>query len=74
MKQTPKVVHFPAPENRLIASDDQSRRLIVGIGSQRFAFDTYTRITELPPATGDRPAPVLSMRKKPKQNRTSPTK
>jgi len=74
MKKTPKVVSFPAPENRIIASDKHTRRIIVGIGKQRFAIDYFTRITDLPPATGDRPAPVVPMRKSRKQNRTSPAK
>jgi len=63
MKKTSKVVVLSSPENRIIASDDQSRRVIVGIGKRRIAFDFFTQITELPPATGDCPAPVLPMKK-----------
>jgi hypothetical protein len=63
MKKTPKVVLFPSPENRIIASDEQSRRVIVAIGRQRIALDFSTRITRLPPATGDHPASVLPMKK-----------
>ena len=63
MKKIPKVVLFPSRENRIIASDDQSRRVIVGIGKQRVAFDFFTRITQLPPTTGDRPASVLPIKK-----------
>jgi hypothetical protein len=52
MKKTPKVVLLPSPENRVIASDDQSRRLVFSIGKPRVAFDF---VTDLAPATGDRP-------------------
>ena len=74
MKKTPKVVPFPSRENQIIASDDQSRRIIFRIGKRRMAFDFFTRVTELPPNTGDRPAPVLPMKKNRDQNRTSPKK
>ena len=74
MRKTPKVILLPSPEVRLVASDEQSRRLILGIGKQRLAFDFFTRITELPFATGDRPAPVLPIKKLRKQKRPSPSK
>jgi hypothetical protein len=40
----PKVVFIAAAEHRLLAVDQKSHRLIVGIGSQRFAIDYFTRI------------------------------
>jgi hypothetical protein len=64
MPKKPKVVPITADEHRLIAMDQKSHRLIVGIGSQRFAIDFFTRITTLPPHTGDQPAPVLPMKRK----------
>jgi hypothetical protein len=45
-----KIIPFSSPKARLIAWDDQSRRVIVGIGRQRIALDFSTRITELRPA------------------------
>jgi hypothetical protein len=74
MKKGSKVIPFQSPKAQFIASDDQSQRVIVGIGRQRIALDFSTRITELPRATGDRPASVLPIRKKPKQNRPSSAK
>jgi len=54
----------PTPERpRLIAHEEASRRFILGIGSQRIAFDCSVRATNLPPHTGDKPAPVLRFRK-----------
>jgi hypothetical protein len=35
VKKTPKVVPFPSPEKRIIASDDQSQRFILAIGKKR---------------------------------------
>jgi hypothetical protein len=63
MRKTPKVVPITSDKWRLIASDEKSHRIIFGIGEQRIAFDYFTRITELPPHRGDRPAPVLRMKK-----------
>jgi hypothetical protein len=60
----PKVVSITAIEHRLITPDQKSHRLIVGIGSQRFAIDFFTRITTLPPHTGNQRAPVIPMKKK----------
>jgi hypothetical protein len=48
--------------------------MIFRIGKRRLAFDFFTRVTELPPTTGDHPAPVLPMTKNREQNRTSPAK
>jgi hypothetical protein len=70
MPKPPKVVPITADDRRLIATDQRSHRLIVGIGSQRFAIDFFTRITTLPPHTGDQPAAVLPMKKK-KGSKTS---
>jgi hypothetical protein len=64
MPKPPKVVPITADEHRLIATDQTSHRLIVGIGSQRFAIDFFTRITTLPPHTGDQPATVLPKKNK----------
>lgn len=47
---------------KLIAQDEVTHRLIVAIGSQRVALDFFTRITHLPPHTGDRPATLQPMR------------
>lgn len=74
MKKTPKVVPFLSPEKRIIASDDQSQRLVLAIGKKRVAFPRFIRITELPPATGDRPAPVLPLKKPRQERRRSPAK
>jgi len=43
------------------AEDEQTRRIIIGIGQRRIAFDFTTRITHLPPNTGDQPAAVLPL-------------
>ena len=59
MKKSSKFVQLPPPENRIIASDEPSWRIILRIGKRRLAFDFFTRITELAPTTGDRPAPVI---------------
>ena len=64
MPKKPKVVPITADEHRLIATDQRSHRLIVVIGSQRFAIDFITRITTLGSHTGDHPAAVLPMKKK----------
>jgi hypothetical protein len=61
-----KVVPFTEEKHRVIAFDQQSHRMIFAIGQQRYAFDFFTRITHLPPHTGDRPAPVIPMSKNPK--------
>ena len=52
----------PDPQKpRLVTSDDSTRRLILGIGRQRIAFDFTTRITHLEPGTGDAPVPVVAV-------------
>jgi len=63
MKKPPKVVPIEEPKYRLIAEDQNTHRIIFGIGSERMAIDLFSRITKLPPATGDRPAEVLAMKK-----------
>ena len=69
-----KVVPFSSAKPRFIAADEQSSRTIFGIGSQRFALDFSTRVTQLSPATGDCPAPVLPIKQRRKQNRPSRAK
>jgi len=61
MAKTPKVVPIAERQTSLIARDTEAQRIIVGIGSERLAFDFFTRITKLPPHTGDQPAAVLPM-------------
>src|SRR5690349_10928278 len=59
----PKVLPLTEEKRQVIAADQKSHRVIVGIGQQRIAYDLFTRITRLPPHTGDQPAPILPMRK-----------
>jgi hypothetical protein len=61
MPKTPKVVSIRKTPNKakLIAKDPEGQRVIIGIGRQRIAYDFYTRITHLPPETGDQPAAIL---------------
>jgi hypothetical protein len=53
----------PANKPKVVAHDPEGHRMIIAIGSQRIAFDFKTQITHLDPATGDRPAPVVPLRK-----------
>ena len=62
--EIPKVVPLIEEKRRVIATDQKSQRMIVGIGQQRIAIDLFTRFTRLPPHTGDQPAPVVTMKKK----------
>jgi len=55
-------------KHRVIVSDEKSRRIIFAIGKQHIAFDIFSRVTQLPPGTGDQPAPVLPMEKRGKRN------
>ena len=77
MPKRPKVVPIPTPERtnsderRLIAHDAISRRYIFAIGPRRFAFDWTSRITRLPPDTGEQPAPVVLFPSQEKPGRTS---
>ena len=61
----PKVVSIQkeTKKAKLIARDTQVQRVIIGIGRQRLAYDFHTRITHLPPETGDQPAEILPMKK-----------
>lgn len=47
---------------RRIASDPATRRIIVAMGGERYAYDFTTRITQLATTTGDDPAPVIPLR------------
>jgi hypothetical protein len=62
--EIPKVVPLTEEKHQVIATDQKSKRIIIGIGQQRIAFDLFTRVTRLPPHTGDQPAPVVTMKKK----------
>jgi hypothetical protein len=64
MPKRTKVVPIEEEKYRLIAMDERAHRVIFGIGGQRFAIDLLSRVGLLPPATGDRPANVLPMKKK----------
>jgi hypothetical protein len=59
MLTTRKVVPFAEAKQRLIARDSKAQRIILGIGSERIAIDFFSRVTKLPPHTGDQPAEVL---------------
>lgn len=62
--EIPKVVPLTEEKRQMIATDQKSQRVIIGIGQQRIAFDLFTRVTRLPPHTGDQPGPVVRMRKR----------
>ena len=64
--EIPKVVPMTEEKRQVIATDQKSQRVIIGIGQQRIAFDLFRRVTRLPPHTGDQPAPVVTMKKKEK--------
>jgi hypothetical protein len=68
MPKTPKVVSIQKETNKakLIAKDSEGQRIIIGIGSQRMALDFHTRITHLPPETGDQSAEILPITKQPR--------
>jgi hypothetical protein len=63
MPKKPKVVSVDETRCRVLARDTKTRRIIVGMGSERFAIDFSSRITKLPPFTGDEPARVVPMNK-----------
>ena len=75
MPKNSKVVPLTEPRKnqeekpKVVASDQEGKRIIVGIGSQRLALDFFSKVTRLPPNTGDEPAPVISLTKKPKRRR-----
>ena len=52
MPKPPKVVPIQEQKYRLIARDQKSQRIILGIGSERIAIDFFSRISKLAP--GDR--------------------
>jgi hypothetical protein len=68
MPKPPKVVSIEkkSDKTKFIARDPEGHRIIIGIGRQRIAYDFHTRITHLPPDTGDQPAAILPMTKTPK--------
>lgn len=70
MPKAPKVVSIlkETKKAKLIARDTQVQRVIIGIGNQRIAYDFSTRITHLPPETGDQPAAILRMKKASKKD------
>jgi len=57
-----KVPPMEEEKIRLIARDEEAHRMIVGIGSQRFAIDFHSGVTRLPPATADQPNTVLPLK------------
>jgi len=69
MPKTPKVVPIQEHKSSIIARDKKTQRIIVGIGSERMAIDFTTKLTKLPPNTGDEPAPVLAMKQDKKKPR-----
>ena len=64
MSKPLNVVSIAEQNGKLIARDTKAHRIIFGIGSERMAIDFFSRITKLPPNTGDQPAAVLSMQRK----------
>src|SRR4030081_2238196 len=67
-----KVVPITQPTPKLVAQDEQTKRVIIAIGQQRIAFDLTTRITHLPPNTGDHPASVLPLQAREADPRNHP--
>jgi hypothetical protein len=59
MSKTPKVVPIAEEKYKVIARDTKAHRIILGMGSERLAVDYFSRITKLPPQTGDQPADAL---------------
>jgi len=55
LSKPPKVVPIGEDKRQPIARDQKAQRIILGIGSKRIPFDFFSRITHLPPHTGDRP-------------------
>jgi hypothetical protein len=62
--EIPKVVPLTEEKHQVIATDQKSQRILIGIGEERIAFDLFTRFTRLSPHTGDQPAPVVAIKKK----------
>ena len=46
------------PGMKVIAQDEETRRVIVAFGNQRYALDVTARMTKLKAGTGDTPASV----------------
>jgi hypothetical protein len=63
MPKPPKVVPIQEQKYRLIARDQKSQRIILGIGSERIAIDFISRISKLAPETGNQTAAVLPIKK-----------
>jgi hypothetical protein len=63
------------PKPKLIATDDQTNRIVLGIGKQRLAIDLTIHTSELKPWTDDAPVVVsiLTRRKKRKAPRHEET-
>ncbi len=72
MPKTPKVVPLDHSKSGVIAADEETNRVIIAIGQQRIAFDLTTRITHLPPNTGDHPAAVLPLQAREAETRNHP--
>jgi hypothetical protein len=70
MAKQPKVVPIREDAGEIIAKDEKTSRFILNVGTDRVAFDFLTRITKLPPKTGDQPAAVLPLVEKPKRKRS----
>jgi len=71
MSDTPKVVALDQQRFRVIAADEKTSRIIIAIGRQRIALDMSTRITELPPDVGDKPAKILLITPRKRRSRKS---
>jgi hypothetical protein len=63
MSKPPKVVPIQEKKYQLIAKDTKAKRIILGIGGERIAIDWFSRISKLPPETGDQPVAVLPLKK-----------
>jgi len=74
MAKPRKVVPIAEATSKLIAQDEKTQRIILGIGSERIAIDRLVRITKLPPHTGDEPATLLPIKKKPARVKSRVTK
>jgi hypothetical protein len=61
MSITSKVVAIDEKSNSVIARDTKAHRIIINMGRERLALDVFSRLTKLPPHTGDEPAAVLAL-------------
>ena len=66
MSNKPVVVSITGKKCEIVAEDlsAPTKRFILGIGKQRIAFDFTTKVTELAPGTGDKPATVQPLKQK----------